>query len=189
MKIKESDMPKEEEWNKFFDPFKILSLLGLGQNVVDAVDFGCGYGTFTIPAARIIRGKIWALDIEPEMIEATKEKAKRLNLDNVEAVLRDFILEGSGLKGSSVDFVMLFNILHGKNPTKLLKEVHRILRPSGKVGIIHWIFDASTPRGPPMDIRPKPGECRQWAKSVGFIFEQQVDLKPFHFGMVLRKAP
>src|SRR3972149_1468053 len=121
MKIKESDMPNEEEWDKFFDPTKILSLLSLDWKVVDAADFGCGYGTFTIPAARIIRGKIWALDIEPEMIEATNKKAKELNLDNVEAVLRDFILEGSGLKGSSVDFVMLFNILHAKNPTNLLK--------------------------------------------------------------------
>ena len=106
MKIRESGMPKEEEWNKFFDPPKILSLLGLGQNVVDVADFGCGYGTFTIPAARIIRGKIYAFDTELEMIEATKKKARELCLDNVEAVLRDFILEGSGLKGSSVDFVM-----------------------------------------------------------------------------------
>jgi ubiquinone/menaquinone biosynthesis C-methylase UbiE len=187
MKIRESDMPKEEEWNKFFDPPKILSLLGLNQNAVDLADFGCGYGTFAIPAARIIRGKIYAFDIEPEMIEATKKKARELCLDNVQAVLRDFILEGSGLKGSSVDFVMLFNILHVKNPTNLLKEAHRILRPGGKVGIIHWNFDASTPRGPPMDLRPKPGQCRQWAKSVGFIFEQQVDLKPFHYGMTLRK--
>jgi ubiquinone/menaquinone biosynthesis C-methylase UbiE len=189
MKIRESDMPEEEEWNKFFDPSKILGLLGLGQNVVDVADFGCGYGTFTIPAAKIIRGEIYAFDIEPEMIEITKKKARELNLDNVEAVVRDFILEGSGLKGSSVDFVMLFNILHVKNPTNLLKEACRILRPGGEVGIIHWNFDASTPRGPPMGIRPKPGQCRQWARSVGFIFEQQFDLKPYHYGIVSRKPP
>jgi ubiquinone/menaquinone biosynthesis C-methylase UbiE len=189
MKIRESGMPKEEEWNKFFDPTKILSLMSLDWKVVDAADFGCGYGTFTIPAASIIRGKIWAFDIDPEMIEVTKKKTIELNLNNVEAVVRDFILQGSGLKDLSVDFVMLFNILHVKNPTSLLKEAHRILRPSGKVGIVHWNFDATTPRGPPMDIRPKPGECRQCAKSVGFIFEQQVDLKPFHYGITLRKAP
>jgi len=182
-------MPKEKEWASFFDPTKILSSLGLSPKVVDAADFGCGYGTFTIPAATVIRGKIWAFDIENEMIEATNKKARELNLDNVEALLRDFILEGSGLEKGSVDFVMLFNILHGKNPTNLLKEAHRILRPGGKVGIINWNYDAATPTGPQMDIRPKPGQCRQWAKSVGFIFEQQVDLKPHHYGMVLRKAP
>jgi SAM-dependent methyltransferase len=189
MKIRESGMPKEEEWSSFFAPAKILEKLGLDKSIVDVADFGCGYGTFTIPSAKIIRGKIYAFDIEPEMIEATKKKAKELNLDNVEASLRDFISEGSGLNDLSVDFVLLFNILHVKKPVNLLKEAHRILRPGGKVGIVNWNYDATTPRGPPMGIRPKPGECRHWAKSVGFIFEQQVDLKPYHYGMALRKAP
>jgi ubiquinone/menaquinone biosynthesis C-methylase UbiE len=187
MKIRESGMPKEEEWNAFFDPSKILSLLGLGQNVVDVADFGCGYGTFTIPVARMIRGKTYAFDIEPEMIEITKKKARELHLDNVEAVLRDFISEGSGLKDSSVDFVMLFNILHLEKPTDLLKEAYRILRFDGKVGIIHWNYVATTPRGPPMSIRPKPEQCRRWAESVGFSFEEQFDLKPYHFGILMRK--
>lgn len=103
MKIRESGMPKEEEWNKFFDPSKILSLLGLGQqNVVDVADFGCGYGTFTIPAASMIRGKIYGFDIEPEMIKALKQKAKDQNLNNVKPILRDFLSEGSGLKDFSV---------------------------------------------------------------------------------------
>jgi hypothetical protein len=38
-----------------------------------------------------------------------------------------------------------------------------------------------------MDMRPKPNQCREWAESVGFIFEKQVDLKPYHYGIVLRK--
>jgi ubiquinone/menaquinone biosynthesis C-methylase UbiE len=189
MKIRESDMPKEEEWNKFFDPPKILNSLGLDQKVVDVADFGCGYGTFTIPTASMIRGKMHALDIEPEMIETTIKKAKELNLDNVEADHRDFILQGSGLKNSSVDYVMLFNILHVRKPTNLLNEARRILKPSGKIGIIHWNFDSTTPNGPPMSIRPRPGQCRHWAESVGFIFEQQFDLKPYHYGLVLRKKP
>ena len=102
--------------------------------------------------------------------------------------MRDFISDGSGLKDLSVDFVMLFNILHVEKPTNLLKEAFRILRPSGKVGIIYWNYGASTPRGPSMDIRPKPEQCRQWAESVGFIFEKQADLKPYHYGVVLRKG-
>ncbi len=54
MKIRESDMPKEEEWSKFFNPAAILKVLGLNSNVKDVADFGCGYGTFTIPTAQII---------------------------------------------------------------------------------------------------------------------------------------
>ena len=180
-------MPKEEEWTQFFDPSQALILLGINHGVINVADFGCGYGTFTIPAARMISGKIYALDIEPEMIKAVKRKAKALNLSNVEAILRDFISDGSGLSDGSMDYVFLFNVLHGEKPEQLLKEAYRILKFGGKVGIIHWNYDATTPRGPPMDIRSRPEQCRSWAESVGFIFEQKIDLKLYHYGLVLRK--
>jgi SAM-dependent methyltransferase len=187
LKIRESDMPKEEEWSKFFDPEVALRLMGLSSTVEDVADFGCGYGTFTIPAAKIISGKIYAFDIEPEMIETVKRKAKILNLGNVRAIVRDFMLEGSGLMDGSVDHVFLFNILHLEKPEALLHESYRILKLGGKVGIIHWNYDSTTPRGPPMAIRPRPEQCRCWAESVGFVFEQEFDLKPYHYGLVLKK--
>jgi predicted RNA methylase len=115
LKTRESGMPKEELWTEFFDPEKTLKFLGLNSKIVNVVDFGCGYGTFSIPAARIIAGKIYAVDIEPEMLEAVERKTKTLNLDNVVTVLRDFISEGSGLEDESVDYVFLFNILHHEN--------------------------------------------------------------------------
>jgi ubiquinone/menaquinone biosynthesis C-methylase UbiE len=135
MRIRDSDMPVEEEWAKFFNPNKTLKLLGINRNVKDVADFGCGYGTFAIPAAQMISGKVYALDIEPEMVRAVEQKAMELNLKNVVAVLRDFVSEGSGLNDSSVDFVFLFNILHGENPIPLLKEAYRILTTGGKAGI------------------------------------------------------
>ena len=187
MKIRESGMPIEEEWNSFFAPGKILEMLGLNSLIIDVADFGCGYGTFTIPAARMISGNIYAFDIEPKMVEVTKKKAKENNLDNVEVILRDFISEGSGLGDLSVDFVMLFNILHFEKPIDLLKEAYRILRYGGKIGVVHWNYDASTPRGPPLEMRPKPEQCRKWAASVGFVFEKQFELKPYHYGLVLKK--
>jgi ubiquinone/menaquinone biosynthesis C-methylase UbiE len=187
LRIRESDMPKEEEWAQFFDPSHALNLLGLNDGIVDVADFGCGYGTFTIPAARIISGKIYAFDIEPEMIKVVKRKAETLNLGNVKAVVRDFISEGSRLMDWSVDYVFLFNILHLEKPEALLHESYRILKLGGKVGIIHWNYDSTTPRGPPMAIRPRPEQCRCWAESVGFVFEQEFDLKPYHYGLVLKK--
>jgi ubiquinone/menaquinone biosynthesis C-methylase UbiE len=187
MKIRESDMPKEEEWDSFFDSQNVLKQLGLNQDINDVVDFGCGFGTFTLPAAQMISGKIYALDIDAEMVQAVRQKAKELNLNNVKPILRDFVSEGSGLKDSSVDFVMLFNILHLEKPVDLLKEAYRILIEAGKVGIIHWNYDTSTPRGPPMNVRPKPEQIRKWAESVGFVFERQFDFKPYHYGLLLRK--
>ena len=180
-------MPQEKEWNKFFDPARVLKLLGVNSDIVDVVDFGCGYGTFTIPAARMIRGKVYAIDIEAEMIEAVQQKAKKLNLNNIQVILRDFILEGSGLMELSVDYVMLFNILHGVRPMILLKEAYRILKLGGKIAIVHWNYDLATPRGPPMEIRVKPDQCRGWAESVGFVFVKKVVLEPYHYGLLLRK--
>jgi len=171
VKVRESDIPAEEVWESFFAPFEILSALGIDGAVVDVAEFGCGYGTFTIPAATLISGNIYAIDIEPEMISTVRKRAQGCGLTNIVLMLRDFIADGSGLADASVDYVMLFNILHDERPERMLNESYRILRPQGKVGIIHWNYDSSTPRGPPMDIRPKPAQCYEWAKSGIYLHE------------------
>ncbi len=188
MKIRESDMPLEEEWSRFFDPEKTLTLLGVNHETGDVADFGCGYGTFTIPAAEIVSGKVYAFDIEPDMVDSVKRKARALNLGNVVAIVRDFVSKGSGLMDESVEYVFLFNILHLEKPERLLLEAYRILKHGCRVGIIHWNYDQSTPRGPPMAIRPRPEQSRLWAESVGFVFVQMLDLKPFHYGLILKKV-
>ena len=38
-----------------------------------------------------------------------------------------------------------------------------------------------------MNIRPKPEQIRNWAESVGFVFEKQLDLRPYHYALVLTK--
>ena len=188
MKLKESGMPEEKVWGEFFKPDKILKILGMNKSMINAADLGCGYGTFTIPAAKIVRGKVYAIDIEPEMIKETDRKAKENKLSNVKAILRDFVSEGSGLKDESVDYVMLFNILYTtENPEKLLREAYRILKNGGKLGIIHWNYDSATPRGPLMEIRPKPEQCIEWAANSGFNSPIKYDLKPYHYGIVMEK--
>ena len=116
MKTRESGMPDEAMWEGFFDPPAVLRMLQLSGCCRDIVDFGCGYGTFTIPAARIVAGVVYALDIEPEMIAATQAKAAAAGLGNVHTVLRDFVAEGTGLPSACVDYAMLLNILHAECP-------------------------------------------------------------------------
>src|SRR3990167_3948368 len=188
MKVRESGMPEENMWKGFFKPEKVLKILQLNKSIRDVADFGCGYGTFTIPAAKIVGGKVYAIDIEPEMVKETEKKARENKLGNVETILRDFVSNGSGLKDESVDYVMLFNILHTDKPEKLLREAYRILRNGGKLGIIHWNYDSATPRGPPMEIRPKPEQCIKWARNSGFNHPLKYDLKPYHYGIVLTKG-
>lgn len=187
MKVRESGMPGEKQWENFFNSEEILKIMELDYNIVDVAEFGCGYGTFTIPASKTINGIIYAIDIEQEMINRVIEKANNENLNNVKTMLRDFVHEGSGLENESIDYVMLFNILHAENPEDLLKEAYHILKPNGKLGIIHWNFDPETPRGPPMDIRPKPEQCTKWAMKTGFKFDNRHDLKPYHYGLVFSK--
>ena len=71
MKIRESGMPPEETWQTYFRPAQTLETLCLGRDVAKVVDLGCGYGTFTIPAARITNGTVHAFDVDPSMIEET----------------------------------------------------------------------------------------------------------------------
>ena len=101
--------------------------------------------------------------------------------------MRDFSVKGSGLENHSIDYVMLYNILHVYKPEFLLKEAFRILKLGGWLGIIHWKYDATTPRGPPMGIRPKPEQCKYWAESDGFSFVKEFDLEPYHYGLLFRK--
>lgn len=187
MKVRESGMPEEKMWEGFFNVKNILKKIGINNKIKDIVDFGCGYGTFTIPTARMVSGKVYAIDIEPEMVKETERKVRENKLGNIEIILRDFLSNGSGLKDESVDYVMLFNILHTDNPEKLLREAYRILIKGGKVGIIHWNYDSSTPRGPPIEIRPKPEQCIDWATNSGFNNPKRYDLKPYHYGIVMVK--
>jgi SAM-dependent methyltransferase len=181
-------MPPQDYWDSFFDPENILDALGLDGSRHDVLEFGCGYGTFTLPAARRISGKVTTLDLDPAMLEATQNTAREAGLDNIECHLRDFVADGSGMPDGGVDYVMLFNILHMDDPVSLLREARRNLGQGGLLGIIHWNYDEETPRGPPLDIRPKPGQCLEWAIEAGFSpVGEMIDLPPYHYGLLMKR--
>lgn len=189
MKVRDSGMPNEEMWTVFFDPAKVLEVLGLNRGVQDLVEFGCGYGTFTLAAARIATGTVYALDIEPEMVEVVLQKCAATDIANVQASVRDFVAKGTGLADNSMDAALLFNILHHEEPVALMKEALRVLKPNGMLAVIHWNYDPETPRGPAMEIRPRPEQCISWGREAGFHFNEQsrYDLPPYHYGLLFRK--
>lgn len=187
MKVIESGMPDEGLWTTFFTPEGILQKMGLSPIIKDIADFGSGYGTFTIPAAKIVSGTVYAIDVEQEMVEYLKAKIRRQELTNIKVILQDIEAETTSLNDESVDYVMLFNILHGNTQKKLLSEAYRILKPQGTIGIIHWNYDPTTPRGPPMNIRLKPEKIIKLGEKIGFKLEKQLDLKPYHYGLVMIK--
>lgn len=187
MKVRDSGMPEETMWSKFFDPEKILQEMEITTDLDNVVDLGSGFGTFSIPVSQMIKGKVHAFDIESDMILQLQTKIDQQDLKNINLYLKDFILEGTGLDDNSTDYVMLFNILHHDKPHQILNEIFRILKTGGKVGIIHWRSDISTPRGPHLDFRSTPDECKQWAVESGFTITNELILEPYHFGIIITK--
>src|SRR5437016_14650340 len=119
MKLRESGMPEEAYWETLFDVQLILDRLEVDPSIKDVVELGCGYGTFTLPVARRISGFIESVDIEPAMIERTRQRAEAEGLRNVVCELRDAMMNGFGAPGSR-DACLLFNILHCEEPVRLL---------------------------------------------------------------------
>ena len=188
MKGRESGMPEEAYWATFFDPVAALDqLLIQGGSLGDIVEFGCGFGTFTLLAARRTGGIVTALDIEPEMVEVVRQKANIEQRDNIRPEVRDFVADGTGLETASQGHAMIFNLLHLENPVALLREAHRVLGAGGVLSVIHWRSDIATPRGPSLEIRPAPEQCRAWMQEAGFKAIRSVDLQascPYHFGLL-----
>lgn len=188
-KGRDSGMPAVEQWESYFDVDGVLDFLGCRDVGGDVIEFGCGYGTFTIPLAQRIHGRVFALDIDPLMVAATAARTLQADLKNIIIEQRDFVSQGCGREPSSADLVLLFNILHIEDPVSLLKEAYRVLRIGGNVAIIHWIHDARSPRGPSLDIRPKTEQCRDWGEQAGlsWVRDQALPNSPWHWGMVLEK--
>lgn len=188
MKGRESGMPEEDYWQSFFDADGVVETLFDAAGVAgDLVEFGCGYGTFTLPAARCTRGVVTALDIEPLMVARVRQEAEAQALHNVRAEIRDFVSQGTGLVSATQSHAMIFNLLHLEQPLALLREAHRTLHCGGTVAVMHWRSDVPTPRGPSLDIRPRPEQCQAWLYAVGFTDIRQVDVQafsPYHFALL-----
>ena len=122
MKVRDSGMPEETMWSKFFDAEKILQQMEITNDLNSVVDLGSGFGTFSIPVSQMIKGKIDAFDIDPDMILQLQTKIDQLDIKNINLHLKDFIAEGIPLPDNSVDYVMLFNLLHHDKPHQILNE-------------------------------------------------------------------
>ena len=188
-KGRDSGMPPVEQWDDFFQADATLEALGCDRLSGDVAEFGCGYGTFTIAAARRVAGVVYAMDIDPLMVSATIARASRAGLRNVVVEQRDFVSDGCGRPDESMSYVMLFNILHIEDPLSLLREALRVVRVGGIVSVIHWRRDIETPRGPPVEIRPRSAQCRAWAEEAGLQCLMSPDLpgSPWHWGMMCKR--
>ena len=191
MKLRESGMPEEPYWETLFDIDLILNRLEIDHRTGDVVELGCGYGTFTIPVARRITGILRTYDIDVAMVERTRQRALVETLTNIMGQVRDVFGAGFGVAAASQDACLLFNILHCEEPIRLLSEAARVVRPGGFIHVIHWRHDPTTPRGPSLEIRPRPEQIASWAKETHFLesISPAFDLPPWHYGLRLLRSP
>jgi SAM-dependent methyltransferase len=191
MKLRDSGMPEEAYWESLFDVPLVLARLGidgtLGDGMLDdgmlgdVVELGCGYGTFSLPVARAIRGTLYTFDVDPAMVARTTERATDLPAGKLVCQLRDVMTDGFGVTG--VDAALIFNLLHCEEPVALLNHAAAAVRPGGHVLVIHWRH-GETPRGPNLDIRPRPEQIAAWARDTGRLVPagDVIDLPPWHYG-------
>ncbi|GLQ98929.1 class I SAM-dependent methyltransferase [Dyella mobilis] len=178
-------MPEEALWATFFDPEDALDRLWPAP-LGDAVELGCGFGTFTLAAARRSDGIITALDIDAEMVAAVRLKAQAQALSRIRALEHDFIAGDLAVAPGSQTHVMIYNLLHLEEPVPLLRKAYAALETGGTLSVMHWRSDVPTPRGPPLAIRPAPQACAAWLTEAGFSRIEHVDLGsgcPYHYGL------
>jgi predicted O-methyltransferase YrrM len=82
-------MPEEAYWETLFDVPLILDRLGIDARLRDVVEFGCSYGTFTIPVAGRISGTVTTFDINEAMVERTRQRTAAAGAYNVVCGVRD----------------------------------------------------------------------------------------------------
>jgi SAM-dependent methyltransferase len=189
MKVFDSGMPEEVYWSSLFDLEAILTWLNPAAGIDPIIEIGCGYGTFTVPIAQAVIGKVHAFDIDPAMIERARENVRLAGLRNVVFDQRDVLEAGTALPCGSAKTVLLFNILHSTHNRRFLEEAARILGDSGSIRILHWRKDIDTPRGPRRESRP---ELQSILEDIsGLDLHPSGDpkiIEPYHWGIKLIKG-
>ncbi|MDH5369154.1 MAG: class I SAM-dependent methyltransferase [Gammaproteobacteria bacterium] len=127
---------------RIMNPVKTLQAADVkpGETILEV---GCGTGFFTIPAAQMIgeQGHLIAMDVMSGYLEQVAKKVQAAGLKNVRIIKRDAL--DTGLESESVDKILLFGVLPFPSLplNRLLPEMHRILKPDGRIAI--WMFPVS----------------------------------------------
>ncbi len=147
-----------EEWAKVFDaperdawqqPEQVLDALGLTPTSVTA-DVGAGTGYFSVRLARRSpRGRVYAVDIEPDMVRYLGERARREGLSNVQPVLG---AADDARLPEAVDVALIVDTLHHiEGRVAYLTKLRERLREAGRIAVVDFLPEATL--GPPKEHR------------------------------------
>lgn len=132
-------LPGEMEFREWLSDNASWILREVGLKARQTVlDFGCGPGIFTMPAAKIAgeNGLVIALDVRSQSLERVREKAMDAGLNNIKTVLVEGPDLSTDLTNESIDVILVFDMLHAVNDRQgLFLELHRILKTNGFLSI------------------------------------------------------
>ena len=173
--------PERVRWQT---PDRVVRALGLRPGQA-ACDVGAGPGYFTLRLARAVgpRGRVYAVDPEPRMLEALGERLGRLRLRNVTPVLgRD---DDPLVPDRSCDLVLVVNTYHHfPDGPAYLRRLVRVLRPGGRIVNVDF-HRRETPVGPPIAHRVAREDFLRDARRAGLALRAELDFLPYQYGLVL----
>jgi len=154
-------------------------------------EFGSGSGMFSLAAAAKIGrdGKVYALDVQKETLEALRMKARMEGVFNIETVWADLEKIGSSkIPDNELDMTLLTNMLfQSEKKPEILKEAYRITKPGGSTVIIDW-FPEKAIYGKQMGWPVSPADMQKIATAAGFTFLNELMTgSAHHYGLLFRK--
>jgi len=174
----------------FSDPDKNIDQFDLGRgNYVG--DFGAGTGFYSFAAADAVgpSGKVYAIDVQKDLLERLKNEARNVrHLNNVDIVWADLEhLGGTRLRDSSLDAVIVANVffmLQQKDNACL--EIKRVLKPGGRVLFVDWASSFGGIGPQPQDVFPED-KAREIFTKNGFTEDRTIGAGAQHYGIIFRK--
>jgi cyclopropane fatty-acyl-phospholipid synthase-like methyltransferase len=177
---KEFDNPERDAWQK---PEEVLDALHLQPTSLVA-DIGAGTGYFSVRIAkRVPEGKIFAADVEPDMVRYLGARAEREHLANLTPVQAR--TDATNLP-EPVELILVVDTYHHiDDRTRYFAALQSSLRPGGRLVIID--FKADSPNGPPAHHRISPKRVGEELTAAGYMLAETIDFLPRQYGLIFKK--
>ena len=166
---------------------QIMDVLGIAEGSVVA-DLGAGSGWFTVRLARRVwpNGKVFAEDIQPQMVEVIKRRRARENLERtIEVTLGT--AEDLRLPENSLDAALICDAYHEMDqPIALLRNAARALKKDGRLAIIEFTKAGGGP-GPPLEDRVDPERVIREAEAAGLRLIARPNFLRYQYMLIFGK--
>ena len=179
------DWLEREEREMEENTSQLLKNLAVKPGMVVA-DIGAGSGYHSTLLSKMVgNGKVYAVDIEPEMIAYLNERIKQEKLSRIVPVLSTE--KNVTLPENSVDIILLVDVYHEFSfPYEMALSMRSALKPGGKLVLVE--FRTEDPTVPIKAIhKMSEKQSVKELKAAGFIFEQNISTLPWQHCMVFTK--